>query len=67
MASVPFGSIGKAWVSLVGKFEDLTVTACSRQLGHIIDFMVSEGYHELGLIGSSFGGLLSIIVGAAHS
>ena len=49
-----------------GRFEDLTVTACSRQLNHIIDFIVSEGYHELGLIGSSFGGLVSIIVGATH-
>jgi len=49
-----------------GSFEDMTVTACSNQLSHIINFMVSEGYHEVGLIGSSFGGLLSIIVGATH-
>ena len=50
-----------------GNFEDITVTACISQLRHIIDFAITEGYHELGLIGSSFGGLLSILVGAAHS
>lgn len=49
-----------------GRFKDITITACATQLSHIIDFVATEGFHQLGLIGSSFGGLLSILVGATR-
>ncbi|MDE0405151.1 MAG: alpha/beta hydrolase [Nitrospira sp.] len=45
-----------------GEFGRLTVSTCCDQLERAISLMRERGYHELGLIGSSFGGLLAILV-----
>lgn len=49
-----------------GAFGHITVATCCDQLERAIDLMRDRGYHELGLIGSSFGGLLAILVGQRH-
>ena len=49
-----------------GEFGRLTVSTCCDQLEHAISLMHERGYHELGLIGSSFGGLLAILVAPHH-
>ena len=49
-----------------GKFSRITVSACCDQLERAISLMRERGYHELGLIGSSFGGLLAILVAQHH-
>ena len=49
-----------------GKFGRITVSTCCDQLERAIRLMRERGYHELGLIGSSFGGLLAILVAQHH-
>ena len=49
-----------------GDFSRITVATCCDQLERTISLMRERGYHELGLIGSSFGGLLAILVGQHH-
>lgn len=49
-----------------GAFGRITVSTCCDQLERAISLMRERGYHELGLIGSSFGGLLAILVGQRH-
>jgi uncharacterized protein len=49
-----------------GRFSDITLTACRAQLEFLIHEMKKRGYRDIGLIGSSFGGLLAILVGADH-
>lgn len=49
-----------------GAFGRITVATCCDQLERAIGLMRDRGYHELGLIGSSFGGLLAILVGQRH-
>ena len=49
-----------------GAFSRITVAACVDQLERAISLMRERGYHELGLIGSSFGGLLALLVGRHH-
>ena len=49
-----------------GDFSRITVATCCDQLECAIGLMRDRGYHELGLIGSSFGGLLAILVGQHH-
>ncbi len=49
-----------------GAFSRITVAACVDQLERAISLLRDRGYHELGLIGSSFGGLLAILVGQHH-
>lgn len=49
-----------------GEFGRITVATCVDQLERAISLMRERGYHELGLIGSSFGGLLAILVGQHH-
>ena len=49
-----------------GEFSRLTVSMCCDQLERAISLMRERGYHELGLIGSSFGGLLAILVAQRH-
>lgn len=49
-----------------GAFGHITVATCCDQLERAIGLMRDRGYHELGLIGSSFGGLLAILVGQRH-
>ncbi|MCY3727951.1 MAG: alpha/beta hydrolase [Nitrospira sp.] len=49
-----------------GEFGRITVPTCCDQLERAISLMRERGYHELGLTGSSFGGLLAILVGQHH-
>ncbi len=49
-----------------GAFSRITVATCVDQLERAISLMRERGYHALGLIGSSFGGLLAILVGQHH-
>ena len=49
-----------------GEFGHLTVSKCCDQLQRAITHMRAYGYHTVGLIGSSFGGLVSILVGQDH-
>ena len=42
------------------------MATCCDQLERAISLMRERGYHDLGLIGSSFGGLLAILVGQHH-
>ena len=49
-----------------GEFGHLTVSKCCDQLERAITLLHERGYHTLGLIGSSFGGLISILVGQDH-
>lgn len=49
-----------------GDFGRIMVSTCCGQLERAIRLMRERGYHELGLVGSSFGGLLAILVGRHH-
>ena len=49
-----------------GDFHRITVARCCDQLEHAIGLMRDRGYSELGIVGSSFGGLLAILVGQHH-
>lgn len=49
-----------------GDFSHITVATCCAQLERAITLMRERGYSELGLVGSSFGGLLAILVGRDH-
>lgn len=49
-----------------GSFADITVTACQSQLESLLEEVKKRGYRDIGLIGSSFGGLLAILVAAHH-
>jgi len=49
-----------------GQFSDITVTTCQSQLDSLLEDVKTKGYQDIGLIGSSFGGLLSILVAANH-
>jgi len=48
------------------RFSDVTVTSCRSQLEAVLQDMKTRGYRDIGLIGSSFGGLLAVLVGARH-
>ncbi len=45
-----------------GKFRDITVSEGVDDVLNAIDFLKKQGYSEMGLFGSSFGGMVSIIV-----
>jgi len=49
-----------------GQFADITVAICQSQLDSLLESIKTKGYRDVGLIGSSFGGLLSILVAANH-
>ena len=49
-----------------GRFSDITVTTCRSQLDAILEYIKTKGYRNIGLVGSSFGGLLSILFAANH-
>ncbi len=49
-----------------GAFSRLTVSTCCDQLEHAIATLRAHGYHNPGIIGSSFGGLIAILVGHKH-
>jgi pimeloyl-ACP methyl ester carboxylesterase len=45
-----------------GKFEDLTISKCVYDIQSVVSFLKNEkGYKKIGIIGSSFGGLTSLI------
>ncbi len=44
-----------------GKFEDITVSEGVNDVFNAIDFLKKQGYLKMGLFGSSFGGLVSIM------
>ncbi|MFM8550875.1 MAG: alpha/beta hydrolase [Nitrospiraceae bacterium] len=47
-----------------GPFERLTIGTALDQAKSAIDLMASKGYNRLGLIGSSFGGLIALLAAA---
>ncbi len=47
-----------------GPFEAITVTTAAAQADAALAWGCAEGYREIGLMGSSFGGLVAILVGA---
>jgi len=49
-----------------GEFGHVTVSRCCDQLERAITRMYVQGYQKLGLIGSSFGGLITILVSENH-
>jgi pimeloyl-ACP methyl ester carboxylesterase len=49
-----------------GPFRDLTLTRCLRQTDGLIQWLKQNGYTDIGLAGSSFGGLVAIHTAAAH-
>ncbi|MYA27965.1 MAG: alpha/beta hydrolase [Nitrospira sp. SB0666_bin_27] len=49
-----------------GEFGRITVSTCCGQLERAVSLMRERGYPELGIVGSSFGGLLAILVGQHH-
>ena len=44
-----------------GKFEDITITEAVDDILQAIAFLKSQGYAKIGLVGSSFGGISSIM------
>ncbi len=68
---VPQGlsTLGFDWFGMgdsSGQFTDITIGTCQTQLESVIADIKKRGYQHIGLIGSSFGGLLAILVGAEH-
>ncbi len=45
-----------------GKFEDITVSEAVDDAQKAIEFLMGKGYSKIGLFGSSFGGITSLIV-----
>ncbi len=50
-----------------GPFEQITTTLGVQQAQAAIDFMKQNGYRHIGLMGSSFGGLVSILTAAQQT
>ncbi len=50
-----------------GKFEEITVSEAVNDIENAISFLKGLGYSRFGLVGSSFGGLASIIVASKTS
>ena len=49
-----------------GSFADITVGRCCDQLERAFSFISSQGYKQIGLVGSSFGGLISLLVAGQY-
>ena len=49
-----------------GPFERITATAAATQVRAALDLVASRGYCRLGLMGSSFGGLIATLVAASQ-
>src|SRR6476660_4185573 len=49
-----------------GPFEKLTTTLAVRQTQAALDLVTARGYDRIGLVGSSFGGLVAILTAAQH-
>lgn len=50
-----------------GKFEDITITEAVDDILQAIKFLRSKGYTKIGLVGSSFGGISSIMAASKTS
>ncbi len=49
-----------------GPFSHLTLTRCLEQTEAMLRWLAENGYTEIGLVGSSFGGLIAIHTAAKH-
>jgi hypothetical protein len=49
-----------------GLFQQLTLSRCLHQVEGLIAWIMKEGYEEIALVGSSFGGLIAIHTTAKH-
>jgi pimeloyl-ACP methyl ester carboxylesterase len=47
-----------------GLFEDITTTLAVHQAQAALDLVIAKGYDRIGLVGSSFGGLVAILTAA---
>jgi pimeloyl-ACP methyl ester carboxylesterase len=47
-----------------GPFEELTTTLAVHQAQAALDLVIARGYDQIGLVGSSFGGLVAILTAA---
>jgi len=47
-----------------GPFEELTTTLAVHQVQAAFDLVITRGYDQIGLVGSSFGGLVAILTAA---
>ena len=63
IASFRFDFLGQG--ESQGPFEQMTVTAALDQVRAAMDLVTSMGYRRLGLVGSSFGGLIAILAASA--
>jgi uncharacterized protein len=50
-----------------GPFEEITTTLAVHQTGAALDLVIARGYGRIGLVGSSFGGLVGILTAARRS
>ncbi|WP_447968580.1 alpha/beta hydrolase family protein [Nitrospira sp. M1] len=50
-----------------GRFADLTVDICCDALEHALSFVRSRDYSRVGLVGSSYGGLIATLIAARDS
>src|SRR5512139_2578035 len=50
-----------------GPFEQITTTMAIEQANLAIDLMKEKGYRQVGLMGSSFGGLVSILTASRRT
>lgn len=50
-----------------GKFEEITVSKAVKEALSAISFIKKQGYSKIGLMGSSFGGLVSIITASKNN
>ena len=50
-----------------GPFEEITTTLAIAHTEAALDLVASKGYDRIGLVGSSFGGLVAILTAAQHS
>ncbi|MFQ5542796.1 MAG: alpha/beta hydrolase [Nitrospiria bacterium] len=49
-----------------GLFQELTLSQCIKQLEGVLSWAVKNNYSNIGLLGSSFGGLVAILSAAQH-
>ncbi|MEP6934959.1 MAG: alpha/beta fold hydrolase [Nitrospirota bacterium] len=47
-----------------GPFEEITITLAVHQAETAFDLVIARGYDQIGLVGSSFGGLIAILTAA---
>lgn len=50
-----------------GTFSNITIEICCQQLDNAMAYLGKQGYTGMGIVGSSFGGLISILKGGSYS